>query len=477
VFITLFVMSASVPAAFRKAFADAVDKWKIDGEGGLKGYYLHSPSGRLFSWDQPKGVLYEYDINSGTCKPIWNAQNAAENAEIWTLLPLPPTDPAASNAAQPQEELPSIQVAIPEGATPGQILQVTTPEGTEVQFVVPPDAITGQMFQIHYTPPADFLLLHILENKIEDVTQLIREITFFASKCGLTAANLVELKKLPYEGQSYVERNFQNQKLSISEFLKKVHDDRPWEQEFRVLRVDSAGAIIGSHLPEFANIPGIAQAQCHITAQKDQSGRIRWYVRDLDSATGSFLEGRAVTNKEPGCILRSNQVLDLGNQAEMVVEIHEVDATGASTTAGNLDLNSFRRTEGFREVIEDLRERKRKRKEDYSDRAEARRIRVDQTKGAAVARLEEQSFRNREKLIQAEEDKLNEEEGRTVKKHQREAGMDEDGTFLGAKTDSGKGGIGFTDPAADFHTAKSMSRRDKANFKTQKRFEQIEKKK
>jgi len=467
-----------VPAAFRKAFADAVDKWKIDGEGGIKGFYLHSQSGRLFSWDQPKGVLYEYDVNSGTCTPIWNAQNAAENAEIWTLLPLPPTDPAASTAAQPQEQ-PSIQVAIPEGSQPGQVLQVTTPEGTEVQFVVPEGAIAGQMFQIHYTPPADFLLLHILENKIEDVTQLIREITFFASKCGLTAANLVDLKKLPYEGQSYVERNFQNQKLPIGEFLRKAHDERPWEQEFRVLRVDCSGAIIGSHLPEFANIPGIAQAHCHITAQKDSSGRIRWFVRDLGSATGSFLDGRPITDKEPGCILRSNQALDLGNQAEMVTEIHEVDATGAATATGNVDVNSFRRTEGFREVIEDLRERKRKRKEEYSDRAEARRVRVDNVRnqGAAVARLEEQSFRIREKKIKIEEDKLNEEEGRTVKKHQREAGMDDDGAFIGAKTDSGRAGLGFTSAAADFHTSKSMSRKDAANFKTQKRFEQIEKKK
>ncbi|CAE7201973.1 unnamed protein product [Symbiodinium pilosum] len=49
------------------AFADARDCWKIDAET-LKGFYLHSPTGQLFSWDQAQGVLYEYIRESGECK-------------------------------------------------------------------------------------------------------------------------------------------------------------------------------------------------------------------------------------------------------------------------------------------------------------------------------------------------------------------------------------------------------------------------
>eukprot|EP00397_Hematodinium_sp_SG-2012_P036127 GEMP01038962.1.p1 GENE.GEMP01038962.1~~GEMP01038962.1.p1 ORF type:complete len:471 (+),score=112.79 GEMP01038962.1:145-1557(+) len=462
----------------RKAFADAADRWKIDGEGGLKGLYLHSPSGRLFSWDQPKGVLYEFDSSTGNCDPIWNAANAAENAEIWTLLPLPPTDPAAAGVTNTAEELPSIQVAIPEGATPGQVLQVRTPEGTEVQFVVPPDAVPGQLMQVTYTPPEDFLLLHILEIKVEeDVATVVRNVTYFASKYGLSAQHLVELKKLPLEGQSYVDRNYANQKLSMAEYLAKIAQEKPWEQEYRVLRVDATGAILGSCLPEFVNIPGIARAHCQIAAQKDKNARIRWYVRDLESTTGTLLDGRSVTIKEPGCILRTNCVLDLGTQVEMVVEVHEVDATGASTTAGNLDMNSFRRTVAFQETLQELQARKRRR-DDYNDRAEQRRVRIDngRQKGAAVDRLLEQQIKNREKLIQAEEEKLNLEENLTAKKHQEEAGMGEDGSFLGASTESGsRGGIGFVSEAADFQAPKGYSRKDASKYKTQKRFEKLRK--
>ncbi|CAE7609869.1 unnamed protein product [Symbiodinium sp. CCMP2592] len=84
------------------AFADARDCWKIDAET-LKGFYLHSPTGQLFSWDQAQGVLYEYLRESGECKPIWAAGAPHMSAEIWTVLPLPPTDPASlQNAATEQ---------------------------------------------------------------------------------------------------------------------------------------------------------------------------------------------------------------------------------------------------------------------------------------------------------------------------------------------------------------------------------------
>ena len=84
------------------AFADARDCWKVDAET-LKGFYLHSPTGQLFSWDQAQGVLYEYIRESGECKPVWAAGAPHMSAEIWTVLPLPPTDPASlQNAAMEQ---------------------------------------------------------------------------------------------------------------------------------------------------------------------------------------------------------------------------------------------------------------------------------------------------------------------------------------------------------------------------------------
>lgn len=81
------------------AFIDARDRWKIDGET-LKGFYLHSATGQLFSWDQPRGLLYEYDRGSGDCVVVWAACNPQQNAEIWAVLPLPPTDPASLQSSQ-----------------------------------------------------------------------------------------------------------------------------------------------------------------------------------------------------------------------------------------------------------------------------------------------------------------------------------------------------------------------------------------
>jgi len=464
-------------AALKKAFKDAVDRWKIDGEGGLKGFYLHSQTDRLFSWDQPKGILYEFDSNTGACTPIWSSADPATNAEIWTLLPLPPTDPAAAASGgavlEQQQEQHSIQVAIPEGAFVGQVLQLVTPEGTEVHFQVPEGAEVGQIFNIAYTPPTDFLLLHILENKQEDPATVNRNITFFASSNKLSPSNLIDLKRLPLEGQSYVERNFSSQKLPMTQYLARMARDKPWETEYRVLRVDAIGAIIGSSLAEFEGVPGISQAHCQIKTQ-NEGGKLKWYVRDLGTTTGTFLNHAQVSSSELGSMIMTGMVLDLGNQAEMIVEIHEVDARGVSQTEGTFDINVFRKSSQFQNIVDDVKSRKRDR-DQYQDRAEARRSRIDKSRvqGSAIERLADVALRNRERGIEQEEKILDEKQDRTVQKFQREAGMDVDGTFLGARTDTGRGGIGYVDPAAEFHTGKNMSKKDSKTFKTQKRFEKL----
>merc|ERR1719203_261598 len=52
------------------AFADARDRWKIDSET-LKGFFLHGETRKLYSWDQARGLLYEYNGTSGQCVVIW----------------------------------------------------------------------------------------------------------------------------------------------------------------------------------------------------------------------------------------------------------------------------------------------------------------------------------------------------------------------------------------------------------------------
>eukprot|EP00435_Cladocopium_sp_Y103_P004108 s3398_g1.t1 len=95
-----------------KAFADAKDRWKIDG-ATMKGYYLHSESGYLYIWHQATGVLYEHLQSTGQCQAVWSSAVPQLNAEIWTVLPLPPTDPASMQATSVSNgELPNMDVFI-----------------------------------------------------------------------------------------------------------------------------------------------------------------------------------------------------------------------------------------------------------------------------------------------------------------------------------------------------------------------------
>ncbi len=126
-------MSTSV-AALRKAFSHARDRWEIDNET-LKGFYLESKSDILYCWEQAVGVLYRFDNITGDCLPIWTSAAPGENAEIWTVLPLPPTDAAAQQKNMADGVL-SMAVEIPAGCFPGQQMQVVSPEGQEVKKIL-----------------------------------------------------------------------------------------------------------------------------------------------------------------------------------------------------------------------------------------------------------------------------------------------------------------------------------------------------
>lgn len=96
----------------KKTFKEARDRWKVD---GFKCYYLSTVDRQLYVWDQPSGILFlycpnqslhlteapaagEHSYSNTGCLPLWTAQNPGAGAEIWTRLPLPPTDPASGSA-------------------------------------------------------------------------------------------------------------------------------------------------------------------------------------------------------------------------------------------------------------------------------------------------------------------------------------------------------------------------------------------
>merc|ERR1740116_645631 len=77
----------------------------------MKCFYLHSGSGYLYCWDQPTGILYEYGQATGQCQAVWSSAVPELNAELWTVLPLPPTDPASLQMAIAQSgNLPNVDV-------------------------------------------------------------------------------------------------------------------------------------------------------------------------------------------------------------------------------------------------------------------------------------------------------------------------------------------------------------------------------
>eukprot|EP00397_Hematodinium_sp_SG-2012_P061838 GEMP01082550.1.p1 GENE.GEMP01082550.1~~GEMP01082550.1.p1 ORF type:complete len:219 (+),score=43.86 GEMP01082550.1:46-657(+) len=97
-----------------EAFADAADRWKVQ---GMKSFYLDSASRQLYCWDQPTGILFLYAGDA--CRPIWKASHPEDNATIWQTLPLPPTDAASLNANPQGAREVSLHVLRAQGAAKG----------------------------------------------------------------------------------------------------------------------------------------------------------------------------------------------------------------------------------------------------------------------------------------------------------------------------------------------------------------------
>lgn len=231
----------------RGAFADAKDRWKVDAET-LKGFYLHSPTGQLFGWDQAKGVLYEYNHGSSECTAIWAACTPEVNAEVWTALPLPPTDPASL-------QQPSVMKS-------GDVLCV----------------------------------LHLSRAETPR-----RACEFFCERLGLDGGALRSLLALPAPGQAYVLKTFcapeRDPSGSLRRQVQKLQamSVPPWAGtlESSVLRVAASGAILGRCVPEVEALcwfheDQVAAAHCRIACLDGA-----FAVCDLGSdEAGTLFDGR-----------------------------------------------------------------------------------------------------------------------------------------------------------------------------------------
>lgn len=252
------------------AFADAADRWKIDAST-LKGFYLHSATGELFSWEQARGLLYKYDHQRGDCDVVWAASSPQVNAEIWTHLPLPPTDPAS--LAQP--------------AAP--------------------------------TRAARFLcVLHLSRARAEQRAKAAS--ADFCARLGLDDRALAALQSLVPPGQFFVHRTFcapgrdpsgalRRQVRNLQQLGPKV----PWAGalESATVRVPATGSILGRCVPEIAALcwedsDPVAPGHCRI-AMIDG----RFSVCDLAADEGgTLMDGRRLGSE--WVPLRSCCTLDLG---------------------------------------------------------------------------------------------------------------------------------------------------------------------
>lgn len=252
------------------AFADAKDRWKIDANS-LKGFYFHSPTQELFSWEQARGLLYKYDHERGDCDVVWAASTPQLNAEIWTLLPLPPTDPAS--LTQPAA-----------AAQAARFLCVLT-------------LSRARALQRAKAASEDFCARH-----------------------GLDASALATLQRLPAAGQLYVVRTFCAPSRDASGALRRqvrslqdLGASAPWAGciEGATVRVPATGAILGRCIPEIAGLcwedsDRVAPGHCRV-AMVDG----RFSVCDLASDEGGTLfDGRRIGGE--WVPLRSGCSLELG---------------------------------------------------------------------------------------------------------------------------------------------------------------------
>lgn len=82
--------------AWRSAFAEATNQWFVS-DKGVRCFYHDTEKDLFFEWDQAEGLLFQYFSGEGEKEmeraPIWSAECPETHAEVWQVLPMPPTDP------------------------------------------------------------------------------------------------------------------------------------------------------------------------------------------------------------------------------------------------------------------------------------------------------------------------------------------------------------------------------------------------
>mmetsp|Transcript_30175 Transcript_30175/g.86425 ORF Transcript_30175/g.86425 Transcript_30175/m.86425 type:complete len:480 (-) Transcript_30175:234-1673(-) len=448
-----------------RAFRNAKDRWQID-SATMKGFYLHSESGYLYIWNQPTGILYEYEQSTGQCQTVWSSALPQVNAELWTVLPLPPTDPASLQASFAQSEtLPNCDVFL--------ILTVAHESGRQV--------------------PAD-----VLEVAVDD----------FCNRNQLQDSARGQLCQLSPAGQGYVIQNFRadtwnsDPSRAFLGFCRNLQRQRPppWGNSACTLRVEATGAIIGRCCPDLDALcredppARLAQAHCKIMSEQD-----RFFICDMEtSEEGTLLDGFAVNDQWLGP-LKSGSLLTVGPlrikiQLSDVAKDTPLDASSSgrraiskrslSGDASDDDASLLPSAAGgdawkrkvFQKTGEEGQEEWKRRQEHYKDRAEERRQRSGGEAGSAAV----DGLINRFNQIQDAERKAAEAEEARVeeptREAHREASMGIDGSFLGMGGLE-RAGIGFRTAIGEelipnVLDPKRLSAQDTSRMKTQMRFNQ-----
>jgi len=457
------------PAELRlmfRAFKNAKDKWQID-SASMKCFYLHSESGYLYIWHQATGILYEYEQSTGQCQTVWTSAMPQVNAELWTVLPLPPTDPASLQASFMQSEhLPNIDVFL--------VLTVAHESGHQV--------------------PAD-----VLEAAVDD----------FCARFQVEPEARRRLCELAPAGQGFVIQNFRgdtfgscNPSKALISYLQNLRTQRPppWGNSACTLRVEATGAIIGRCCPDLDALcrqdaaARLAQAHCKIISEQD-----RFFVCDMGtSEEGTLLDGFALNEQWVGP-LKSGSLLTVGplririELSDMAKDAplegglkrpldgaaaDEISSGLPSALIANGDANRWREKVFQRpeEGTEDRKRQEKRRHEQYKDRAEERRKRTCAEPGSAAV---DGLIGRFERIQEAERLAAEVEEARVdapTKEAHREGSMNIDGSFLGAGGME-RAGIGFhtamgAELIPDVLDPKNLSAQDSIRLKTQLRFKQ-----
>jgi len=444
-----------------RTFGDAKDRWKIDGRT-MKCFYLHSESGYLYCWDQPTGILYEYGQATGQCQAVWSSAVPELNAELWTVLPLPPTDPASLQMAIAQSgNLPNVDVFL--------ILTVAHEAGAQV--------------------PAD-----VIEAAGDE----------FCSRSELEPQARARLRELPPAGQGFAIQNFRAGGSSdpTKEFLDYVgavmrKKPPPWGGSACTLRVEVTGAILGRCCADLDAlcrgdpVERLAQAHCKIMSEQD-----RFFVCDLNSSEeGTTLDGFDVSTTWVGPLKSGSlliigplririQLSDMAQDAPLVLP-PGAGAPGRPLEAGCSDSDgeapgesSEWRRKVYRKTDDDklrVRDQEFKRQEQYKDRAEIRR----QKSGGLCAGGAFDGLIGKFEVIRQQEKAAEEaEEARVEQPTQsdhREGNMSTDGSFVGFGGLE-RAGIGYNaamgELIPDVLDPRGLSQQDAARMKAQMRFQQ-----